>query len=47
MYYITAPQDGFITKAIQSGIGETINAVADLFWTFLDPLIFSLKARNP
>jgi len=24
MYYILAPQDGFITKAIQSGIGETI-----------------------
>lgn len=24
MYYITAPQNGYITKAIQSGIGETI-----------------------
>jgi len=24
MYYILAPQDGYITKAIQSGIGETI-----------------------
>lgn len=24
MYYITTPQDGYITKAIQSGIGETI-----------------------
>jgi multidrug resistance efflux pump len=24
MYYITAPQDGYITKAIQSGVGETI-----------------------
>ena len=24
MYYITAPQDGYITKAVQSGIGETI-----------------------
>ncbi|MGB1317368.1 MAG: HlyD family secretion protein, partial [Flavobacteriales bacterium] len=24
MYYITAPQDGYITKAIQSGIGETV-----------------------
>jgi len=24
MYYITAPQDGYITKAILSGIGETI-----------------------
>jgi len=26
MYYITAPQDGYITKAIQSGLGETIKA---------------------
>jgi adhesin transport system membrane fusion protein len=24
MYYITAPQDGYVTKAIQSGIGETV-----------------------
>jgi multidrug resistance efflux pump len=24
MYYITAPQDGYITQAIQTGIGETI-----------------------
>ena len=24
LYYITAPQNGYITKAIQSGIGETI-----------------------
>lgn len=24
MYYITAPQDGYITKALRSGIGETI-----------------------
>lgn len=24
MYYITAPQNGYITKALQSGIGETI-----------------------
>ncbi|MBP9151602.1 MAG: HlyD family efflux transporter periplasmic adaptor subunit, partial [Flavobacteriales bacterium] len=24
LYYITAPQDGYITKAIQSGIGETV-----------------------
>lgn len=24
MYYVLAPQDGYITKAIQSGIGETI-----------------------
>lgn len=26
MYYITAPQDGYITKAIRFGIGETIKA---------------------
>ncbi len=26
MYYITAPQNGFITKAIQFGIGQTIKA---------------------
>jgi len=24
LYYITAPQDGYVTKAIQSGLGETI-----------------------
>lgn len=24
LYYITAPQDGYVTKALQSGIGETI-----------------------
>ena len=26
MYYITAPQDGYITKAIQSGLGEMIKS---------------------
>ncbi len=26
LYYITAAQDGYITKAIQSGIGETVKA---------------------
>ncbi len=30
MYYITAPQDGFVTKAIQSGIGETIKEGASI-----------------
>ena len=24
LYYITAPQDGYVTKAIQSGLGETL-----------------------
>ncbi len=30
MYYIVAPQDGFVTKAIQSGIGETIKEGASI-----------------
>jgi multidrug resistance efflux pump len=30
MYYITSPQDGYITKAIQSGIGETIKEGEDI-----------------
>ncbi len=30
MYYITAPQSGYITKAMQSGIGETIKAGAEI-----------------
>jgi len=30
MYYILAPQDGYITKAIQSGIGETIKEGAEI-----------------
>jgi len=30
MYYITAPQNGFITKALQSGIGENIKAGAKI-----------------
>jgi hypothetical protein len=30
MYYITSPQDGYITKAIQSGIGETIKDGAEI-----------------
>ncbi len=30
MYYITAPQDGYITKAIQSGIGETVKEGEDI-----------------
>lgn len=29
-YYITAPQDGYVTKAIQSGIGETIKEGASI-----------------
>ncbi|QNL22891.1 HlyD family efflux transporter periplasmic adaptor subunit [Hyphobacterium sp. CCMP332] len=30
MYYITAPQDGYVTKAIQSGLGETIKEGASI-----------------
>ncbi len=30
LYYVTAPQDGYITKAIRSGIGETVKDGADL-----------------
>lgn len=30
LYYITAPQDGYITKAIQSGIGETVKEGSDI-----------------
>lgn len=30
MYYITVPQDGYITKAIRSGIGETVKAGDEL-----------------
>lgn len=30
LYYITAPQDGYVTKAIQSGIGETIKEGASI-----------------
>jgi adhesin transport system membrane fusion protein len=30
MYYITAPQDGYITRAMQTGIGETIKEGEEL-----------------
>ncbi len=30
LYYITAPQDGYITKAIRSGIGETVKEGEEL-----------------
>lgn len=30
MYYITAPQDGYVTKAIQSGLGETVKEGASI-----------------
>lgn len=30
MYFITAPQDGYITKAIKTGIGETIKEGAEI-----------------
>ncbi|MFT7298367.1 MAG: adhesin transport system membrane fusion protein [Sphingobacteriales bacterium] len=34
MYHITAPQDGYITKAIKTGIGETVKEGEDLL-TFM------------
>lgn len=30
MYYVLAPQDGYITKAIQSGIGETVKEGSEI-----------------
>lgn len=30
-YYITAPQDGFVTRAITTGIGETVKEGASIF----------------
>lgn len=30
MYYISAPQDGYVTKVVQSGIGETIKEGAEI-----------------
>lgn len=30
MYYITAPQDGYVTKTIQQGIGETVKEGASI-----------------
>jgi adhesin transport system membrane fusion protein len=30
LYFITAPQDGYVTKAIQSGLGETIKEGAEI-----------------
>ena len=52
-YYITAPQDGYVNRAIQSGIGETIKegtAIVSIMpsnfdiavETFIDPVDFPL-----
>jgi membrane fusion protein, adhesin transport system len=30
MYYITAPQDGYVTKTLQTGLGETVKPGEDL-----------------
>ncbi len=57
MYYILAPQDGYITKAIQSGIGETIKAGAEIISImpydyelalemFVDPMDVPLLQKN-
>ena len=37
MYFITAPQDGYVTKAIKSGIGETVKEG--------DPIVSIMPAR--
>lgn len=53
MYYITAPQDGYVNKALQSGIGETIKEGTSIVSimpanfeiaveTYIDPVNFPL-----
>lgn len=53
MYYITAPQNGYVNRALQSGIGETVKEGASIVSimpadfdlaveTYVDPLNFSL-----
>lgn len=43
MYYITAPQDGYITRAIRTGIGETVKEGEDLI--SIMPSDFSLAVE--
>src|SRR5690606_22546717 len=53
LYYITAPQDGYVNRAIQSGIGETIKEGTSIVSimpskfeiaveTYIDPVDFPL-----
>lgn len=57
MYYITAPQDGFVNRALQSGIGETIKEGASIVSimpanfeiaveTYVEPLNFPLIQKG-
>lgn len=43
MYYVTAPQDGYITQTIRSGIGETVKAGDDLVSVM--PAVFDLAVE--
>lgn len=43
MYYITAPQAGYITKAIRSGLGETVKAGEEL--VSIMPAIYDLAVE--
>lgn len=42
-YYITAPQDGFITRAIQTGVGETVKEGAEII--SIQPSDYSLAVE--
>jgi len=42
-YYITAPQDGFITRAIQTGVGETLKEGAEII--SIQPADYSLAVE--
>lgn len=57
LYYITAPQDGYVNRAIQSGIGETIKEGTSIVSimpskfeiaveTYIDPVDFPLINRG-
>lgn len=43
LYYVTAPQDGYITKTIRSGIGETVKQGDDL--VSIMPAVFDLAVE--
>ncbi len=56
-YYITAPQDGYVNRALQSGLGETVKEGASIVSimpaqfeiaveTYVDPLNFPLINRG-
>ncbi|GLB54040.1 biotin attachment protein [Neptunitalea chrysea] len=57
MYYITAPQNGYVNRALKSGIGETVKAGSEIVSimpadydiaveTYIDPLNFTLIQTN-